>query len=193
MASKGLTECWRDAMAAKPADWRLMGVACGPREVDPKSTAPMSGAPGREVRDKERLEGRGSGPQDALLELTVKAQGAARVIARRLRWTLLPMAVSLAACGVLDPIPRPTPLTAEVARWCGFPVGTELAFDGVASPLALGLGTETDTTPVQLYVTAGPVRRADRRDAPPQRWACFMVEGGGGWYDVPENWTPPAQ
>ena len=23
-------------MAAKPADWRLMGVACGPREVDPK-------------------------------------------------------------------------------------------------------------------------------------------------------------
>ena len=36
MASKGLAECWRDAMAAKPADWRLMGVACGPHEVDPK-------------------------------------------------------------------------------------------------------------------------------------------------------------
>ena len=36
MASKGLTECWRDAMAAKPSTWRLMGVACGPREADPK-------------------------------------------------------------------------------------------------------------------------------------------------------------
>jgi len=36
MASKGLTECWRDAMAAKPSNWRIMGVACGPREVDPK-------------------------------------------------------------------------------------------------------------------------------------------------------------
>ena len=36
MASKGLTECWRDAMAAKPSTWKLMGVACGPREADPK-------------------------------------------------------------------------------------------------------------------------------------------------------------
>ena len=35
MASKGLTECWREAMAAKPSTWRLMGVVCRPREVDP--------------------------------------------------------------------------------------------------------------------------------------------------------------
>ena len=35
MASRGLTECWREAMAARPSDWRLMGGACGPREVDP--------------------------------------------------------------------------------------------------------------------------------------------------------------
>jgi hypothetical protein len=26
MASKGLTECWRGAMAAKPSDWTLRGV-----------------------------------------------------------------------------------------------------------------------------------------------------------------------
>ena len=36
MASTGLTKCSRDASAAKPSDWRLMGVACRPREVDPK-------------------------------------------------------------------------------------------------------------------------------------------------------------
>ena len=58
MASKGLTECWRGAEAAKPSTWNLMGVARGPREArGPKG---------------ERLEGRGTGPQDALLELTVR-------------------------------------------------------------------------------------------------------------------------
>ena len=36
MASKGLTECWRDAMAAKPSTWKLTGVAGGTREVDLK-------------------------------------------------------------------------------------------------------------------------------------------------------------
>lgn len=35
MASKGLTECWRDAMAAMPSTSRLMGIVCGPREVEP--------------------------------------------------------------------------------------------------------------------------------------------------------------
>jgi hypothetical protein len=35
MASQGLTECWRDAMAAKPFTWRLVRVACGPRKVTP--------------------------------------------------------------------------------------------------------------------------------------------------------------
>ena len=51
MASKGLTDCWRDAMAAKPSTWRLMGVACGPREVDPNIQAPRNGARGLEVQD----------------------------------------------------------------------------------------------------------------------------------------------
>ena len=36
MASKGLTECCRGTMAAKPSDWRLMGVVSGPRELNPK-------------------------------------------------------------------------------------------------------------------------------------------------------------
>ena len=35
MAANGLNECWRGAAAAKPSDWRLMGVVCGPREADP--------------------------------------------------------------------------------------------------------------------------------------------------------------
>ena len=35
MAGKGLTEAWRGAMAAKPSDWALRGIVCGPREIDP--------------------------------------------------------------------------------------------------------------------------------------------------------------
>ena len=72
MASKGLTECWRDAMAAKPSTWRLLGVACGPREVDPKVHTPEEWCAWARRPGKGRLEGRGSGPQDALLELAVK-------------------------------------------------------------------------------------------------------------------------
>ena len=72
MASKGLTECWREAMAAKPSDWRLMGVACGPREVDPAVHSAEEWCAWARGPDRERLEGRGSGPGDALLALTVK-------------------------------------------------------------------------------------------------------------------------
>ena len=72
MASKGLTECWRDAMAAKPSTWKLMGVACGPREVDPNIHSAEEWCAWARGPDRERLEGRGTGPQDALLELTVK-------------------------------------------------------------------------------------------------------------------------
>ena len=75
MASKGLTECWRDAMAAKPSTWKLMGVACGPREADPKVHSAEEWCAWAKGPNKERLEGRGSGPQDALLELTVKLKG----------------------------------------------------------------------------------------------------------------------
>ena len=30
-----LTEAWNRAEAMKPLEWRIMGVVCGPREVDP--------------------------------------------------------------------------------------------------------------------------------------------------------------
>jgi len=71
-ASKGLTECWRDAMAAKPSDWRLMGVVCGPREIDPKIRTEGEWCAWARGPDRERLEGRGTGPHDALLALTVQ-------------------------------------------------------------------------------------------------------------------------
>jgi hypothetical protein len=34
--SKGLTQSWIAAQATLPPEWRLMGVVCGPREVDPQ-------------------------------------------------------------------------------------------------------------------------------------------------------------
>jgi len=60
------------ASAAKPSTWRIMGVACGPCEVDPKVHSAEEWCAWARGPEKERLEGRGSGPQDALLELTVK-------------------------------------------------------------------------------------------------------------------------
>jgi hypothetical protein len=49
-----------------------MGVACGPREVDPKVHRAEEWCAWARGPNRERLEGRGSGPQDALMELTVK-------------------------------------------------------------------------------------------------------------------------
>ena len=72
MAGKGLTECWRGAMAAKPSTWQLQGVACGPREIDPAVSSDEEWCAWARGPDRERLEGRGSSPQDALLELTVR-------------------------------------------------------------------------------------------------------------------------
>ena len=62
----------RTERAAKPSDWKLMGVACGPREVDPKAHSFEEWCAWARGPNKERLEGRGSSPEDALLELTVK-------------------------------------------------------------------------------------------------------------------------
>ena len=56
-------------------EWSIRAVndlACGPREVDPKVHSAEEWCAWARGPDKERLEGRGSGPQDALLELTVK-------------------------------------------------------------------------------------------------------------------------
>lgn len=71
MAAKGLTEAWRGAMAAKPSDWTLHGVVCGPREIDPK--VPGSGwVAWARGPNGERLQGDGTSPEDALLALTVE-------------------------------------------------------------------------------------------------------------------------
>ena len=56
VASKGLTECWRAAMAAKPSTWKLMGVACGPGEVDPKIHSAAEWCARARGPNKERLE-----------------------------------------------------------------------------------------------------------------------------------------
>ena len=78
VANKGLTECWRDAMAAKPSTWKLMGVACGPREVDPNIHSAGEWCAWARGPAGERLEGRGTGPHDALLALTVELKEQAR-------------------------------------------------------------------------------------------------------------------
>jgi hypothetical protein len=51
---------------------KLMGVACGPREVDPNIHSAEEWCAWAQGPDMERLEGRGRGPGDALLALTVK-------------------------------------------------------------------------------------------------------------------------
>ena len=47
-------------------------VACGPREVDPNIHSAEEWCAWARGPDRERLEGRGSGPHDALLALTVE-------------------------------------------------------------------------------------------------------------------------
>ena len=78
MASKGLTECWRDAMAAKPSNWQLKGVVCGPREIDPNIHSSEEWCAWARGPKGERIEGRGGSPQDALQQLTVHLKGPSR-------------------------------------------------------------------------------------------------------------------
>ena len=66
------TQCWRDAMAPKPSDWTLRGVVNGPREVDPAVRLADEWCAWARGPNKERIEGRGPSPQDALLALTVE-------------------------------------------------------------------------------------------------------------------------
>ena len=72
MASKGMSDAWNGAWAAKPSTWRIIGVVCGPREADPKVHSAEEWCAWARGPNTERLEVRGTGPQDALLELTVK-------------------------------------------------------------------------------------------------------------------------
>lgn len=57
--------------AAKPSTWKLMGVACGPREIDPNIHTAEEWCAWPEPR-AGATEGRGTGPQDALIALTVQ-------------------------------------------------------------------------------------------------------------------------
>ncbi len=69
MASKGLTECWREADAAKPTNSKVMGVARGPREIDPAIRPTSEWCAWARGPDHERAEGRGGSPEDALMQL----------------------------------------------------------------------------------------------------------------------------
>ena len=77
MAAKELTESWNGAMAAKPSDWPLRGVVCGPREVDPqiRGSGWVACATGP---DGERLQGSGESPHEGLGALTVQLRGLCR-------------------------------------------------------------------------------------------------------------------
>ena len=70
MAAKGLTECWREAEAAKPSTWKVRGVALGPREADPAIDGATWVAWATGPKDK-RLHGAGDSPQDALVQLAL--------------------------------------------------------------------------------------------------------------------------
>jgi len=59
-------------MASKSSDWTLRGVVNGPREVDPAVRSPDEWCAWARGPNKERIEGRGSSPEDALLALTVE-------------------------------------------------------------------------------------------------------------------------
>jgi hypothetical protein len=66
---RGLTESWIAAAASLPTDWRLMGVALGPREVDPRIGSELWVAWARGP-DGERIDGQGKSPEEALDALT---------------------------------------------------------------------------------------------------------------------------
>ncbi len=61
-------------MAAKPSTYRLMGVVCGPREVDPSMRSSEEWCALARGPGHERIEGRGPSPEDALLQLTVNLE-----------------------------------------------------------------------------------------------------------------------
>lgn len=77
MAAKGLTETWNGAMAAKPSDWTLRGVVCGPREADPaiRDSGWVEWATGPNA---ERLQGNGDSTHDALSSVTTQLRGLSR-------------------------------------------------------------------------------------------------------------------
>ncbi len=71
MASKGLTEAWRNAEAARPSDWSIRGVVLGPREVDRRISRPRWAA-WVVAPNGERLQAEGKSPHDALNTLALR-------------------------------------------------------------------------------------------------------------------------
>ena len=65
----------RGAGTAKPSNWQLMGVVCGPREIDPVIRSTEEWCAWARGPKGERIEGRGTSPQDALQQLTVHLKG----------------------------------------------------------------------------------------------------------------------
>ena len=77
MASKGLTELWNAAIAAKPSDWMLMGVTCASTGLAPQQRSERWVAQACRS-DGECLRSEADSPQDALAALTVKLRGLKR-------------------------------------------------------------------------------------------------------------------
>jgi hypothetical protein len=65
MPRAGLTQSWIAAEATLPPEWWMMGVVCGPREVDPQIHSESWGAWARGPNG-QRAEGRGESPTGAL-------------------------------------------------------------------------------------------------------------------------------
>ena len=75
--AKGLSEAWRAAEAATPADWWLMGVACL-HGANPNTRTAEEWCAWASGPHHERLEGRGESADDALRELTAHLEGLSR-------------------------------------------------------------------------------------------------------------------
>ena len=74
-ALSGLSKAWVEAEAAQPHGWQLLGVAKGPREVDPRIASPEWCAWARPVTEQAEyrvhalVEGRGDSAQAAVTAL----------------------------------------------------------------------------------------------------------------------------
>ena len=60
-----------------PADWRLIGLVCGPGELDPNIRSPDDWSAWARP-EQQRVEDRDDSPQDALLEFAVRQEGMSR-------------------------------------------------------------------------------------------------------------------
>ena len=71
MASKGLTEAWRGAEAAKPPDWRIMGLRCASTGLRPDQRSDVWVAEACGPHG-ECIEARSNSPHNALNTLALR-------------------------------------------------------------------------------------------------------------------------